>query len=87
VGHDDQGSSIGGQGALQVLDQGRGQVVGRFVQQHQVDRAVEQPGEVEAAQLAGRQLADRGVEVVMAEQAEERAAVRPAYREGLVRRP
>lgn len=49
----DQGASVVGEGCLQLLDQCRGEVVGGFVEQQQVDRVGEAKGEFETAALTG----------------------------------
>ncbi len=60
-----------GQSRLQFLHQGRGQVVGRLVEQQQVERArCDQPGQLQLPALSGRQRPYRFAQVGDGEQAE-----------------
>ena len=63
--------------ALQHLDRGDVEVVGRLVEDEEVRLGQHQPGDLEAALLAAAQLADRGEGVLVAEQEPLQDADRP----------
>jgi hypothetical protein len=83
AGHHDRAGRAA-QGLLQLVGQRRGQVVGRLVEQQQLRGIGDQQGQVEAAALPDRQLADRAVQVARGDQAQ--LAQRPDRRPFLPRR-
>lgn len=80
VGDQEDRARVVGEGLFQVLDQGRGQVVGGLVQQEDVAGAAQQACQGEALALARGQVGDPGGEAVRGEQAEGQEGFRVVVR-------